>query len=149
MVRTVRTGISTLPGPYNRVLTTTTESMQMVDKTDASAEAIPCNVVRTDFDMIPPSCRCIGAACAMWRWAGEHPSLAMRTWGTGNASDDSEPNPRPLSVPDDARWIPYDGDTESGQWIENEVVFATRTAAHAARRKGYCGLAGFPAAFTG
>lgn len=82
----------------------------------------------TDF-----SVNCIASRCAMWRWSGEPP--ARQRFAAYDSALIDEPE-RPPHVPASWQWHPYDdSEGDPAQWVEDD-------ASVAARRRGYCGLAG-------
>ncbi|MFS2113303.1 hypothetical protein [Herbaspirillum frisingense] len=91
--------------------------------------------------------RCIGAQCAMWRWADAAPEMPeARIWWPKEDEPREEP-PRPPDVPASAVWLPLvieDDDMRDGYWVESQDDLATRRAEVLVDRRGYCGLAGRP-----
>lgn len=82
---------------------------------------------------------CIGSRCAVWRWADGEPVPDLIRAEDRQAT--TEP-PRPSWVPKSWNFCPYDPDEgDPAQWIEDPESTA-------ARRRGYCGLAGPQAYFT-
>ena len=83
-------------------------------------------------------CNCIGSRCAMWRW-GEAPLFRRYSVASaGHEQATEEPPVRTPGTPMSWGFVPYDeAEGEPAGWIEPP-------AEAAARRQGYCGLAGKP-----
>lgn len=89
----------------------------------------------------PDPAKCIGSACAMWRWSQELKrqfimprSQNERLYYDRLTDEDPEPE-RPAYVPASYIWSPCDGDPAG--WVEPEEEAQPR-------RQGFCGLAGKP-----
>jgi hypothetical protein len=100
-------------------------------KTEAQAAEAWCpERVKAEFPE-----HCAGPGCMMWRWATppayRRVSIPPRL---EDAMSEAEPT-RPESVCETWKWSPPDADP--GCWVEPEEEAA-------ARRTGYCGLAGKP-----
>ena len=79
------------------------------------------------------SCNCIASGCAMWRWGDPAPS--RRVFVSESQTAISEPVGEYTG---DWPFVPYDPiDGEPACWLEPEDKAA-------ARRRGFCGLAGRP-----
>lgn len=121
----------------------------MVMVSDKSHIVGGCNTDALGRLRVPASCCCIAKKCAMWRWADKAPEPRdQATWWSDEDYPATEP-PRPAKVPANAVWIPLTGEGEDmagGCWEEPQDVVDADNAKAAAARRGYCGLAGSPAA---
>lgn len=108
-----------------------------------------CNTDALGRNRVPASCRCIADQCAMWRWVDR--AISPRepaTWWPNDEYPLEEP-PRTKDVPASAVWVPLTGEgenAEGGYWTEDQVAVDAENAEENKGRRGYCGLAGSPAA---
>ena len=95
--------------------------------TESVARGMNCPM---QFKHIEGVCR--GAGCMAWRWA-EH-AYNRRFIEAQDTMAEVEP-PRPAHVPRSYTFFPFDVDGNPAGWVEPDSEAA-------ARRTGYCGLAG-------
>lgn len=108
-----------------------------------------CNTDALGGTRVPASCRCVADQCAMWRWVDR--AISQRepaTWWPNDEYPLEEP-PRTKDVPASAVWVPLTGegeDADGGYWTEDQAAIDAENAEENKERRGYCGLAGSPAA---
>lgn len=85
---------------------------------------------------IEADCRCVSSRCAMWRWADAPTCQRVQQAHDMHATTEPE---RPAHVPQSWVFDPYDAEDADcyARWVEPKDEAA-------ARRRGYCGLAGKP-----
>jgi hypothetical protein len=83
----------------------------------------------------PDLAPCIGSACMMWRWFDLAPACRRVAFG-----DLNEEPARPAHVPASWKWCSWEGElpfSATWGWLEPDEEAK-------ARRRGYCGLSGYP-----
>lgn len=141
MSRVAQAGNVDIPVAYNRSLTKQLKQVtlqvpvppEQFEMGQEDSKVIAAHVLDATPG-VSMAANCLGARCAMWRWAESEQQVHRVSVACKQFDAQVEPD-RPAGMNPALVFSPYEpGDADGACWVEPEHVWL-------ARRRGYCGLA--------